>query len=132
MNDVIIDILSITRRTAAIITKGSPVKFDTDTDYVVTSTSAGDKAIIGIATETSVAGGTVRVLMIGICGVTVKTASGLAVGDMIMQSDTAGKVVEVGASAGTNYPAIGKVLIAPGADNDRVSCLVCPASTFQA
>lgn len=132
MNQNLISVLEITRRTASALSKGSPVKLDTDTDYVVTSTSAGDKAIIGVLAEDSAAGGTARVIVMGIAPVKIKTASGLAVGDLIMQSDTAGKAVEVGASAGTNYPAIGKVLVAPGADNDLVSCLICPASYFQA
>lgn len=132
MNGMLIDVLSITRRTASALSKGSPVKLDTDTDYVVTSSSAGDKAIIGVLAEDTVAGGTGRVIIMGLAQVKVKTASGLAVGDLIMQSDTAGKVVEVGASAGTNYPAIGKVFVAPGADNDLVTCLICPASVFQA
>ena len=123
--------LEITRRTATALSKGSPVKLDTDADYVVTSSSAGDAAILGVLAEDTAAGGTGRVIVMGFAQVKIKTASGLAVGDLIMQSDTAGKAVEVGASAGTNYPAIGKVFVAPGSNDDLVTCLVCP-SVFQA
>lgn len=123
--------LEITRRTATALSKGSPVKLDSDPDYVVTSSSAGDKEIIGVLAEDTAAGGTGRVVVLGYAQVKIKTASGLVAGDMIMQSDTAGKAVEVGASAGTNYPAIGKCVVAPGADNDLVTCLICP-SVFQA
>lgn len=131
MNKLNIPCLEINRRTATALSKGSPVKCDTDPEYVVTSSSSADKAILGVLAEDTVAGGIGRVIVLGLCQVKIKTASGLAVGDFIMQSDTAGKAVEVGASAGTNYTAIGKCLVAPGADDELVTCLISP-SVFQA
>ena len=131
MQNMLIDALSITRRTATALSKGSPVKLDTDTDYVVTTTTAADKACIGVLAEDTVAGGTGRVIVLGIAQVKIATASGLAVGDMITSSTTAGKAIEAGSTGGTNYHALGKCLVAPGADNDLVTCLICP-SVFQA
>lgn len=130
MNGMLIDVLSITRRTATALSKGSPVKLGTDTDYVVTTTTAGDKAVIGVLAEDTVAGGTGRVILMGLAQVKIATASGLAVGDFVQSSTTAGKAIEVGSTGGTNYNVIGKCMVAPGADNDLVTCLICP-SVFQ-
>ena len=131
MNKLNIPCIEITRRTATALSKASPVKCDTDAEYVVTSTTSADKAILGVLAEDTVAEGTARVIVMGLAQVKIKTASGLAVGDFIMQSDTAGKAIECSGSAGTNYAAIGKCFVAPGADNDLVTCLISP-SLFQA
>jgi hypothetical protein len=114
--------LSVSKKTASALSKGSPVKLDTDADYVVTSTSSNDAAIFGVLKDDSVAGGTVEVIRLGVAPVKIKTASGIAVGDFIMQSDTAGKAIEVAAVAGTNYFAFARVDEAPGSNDDLVTC----------
>lgn len=112
-------------RTAASIAKGAPVKLDSsDSDYVVTSTSSNDGAIIGVTADKSAAGGTVDVVVFGIAPVKVQTSASVAVGDYLMNGTEAGEAVEIGTSGGTNYHAFAKVLVAPGADNDLVTCLV--------
>ena len=110
--------------TAAAIAKGSPVKLDTDTDYVVTSTTSNDPDIIGVTADESAAGGSVDVIVMGVAPVIVQTASGVAVGNYLMNGTEAGKAVEIGTTAGTNYHALAKVLVAPGADDDLVTCLI--------
>lgn len=110
--------------TAAAIAKGSPVKLDTDTDYVVTSTTSNDPDIIGVTADESAAGGSVDVIVMGVAPVIVQTASGVAVGNYLMNGTEAGKAVEIGTTAGTNYHAFAKVLVAPGADDDLVTCLI--------
>lgn len=115
--------------TAAAIPKGSPVKLDTDSDYVVTSTSSNDAAIIGVTADESAAGGSVDVIHFGVAPVRVQTASGVAVGNWLMQGTDAGEAIEIAAVAGTNYNAFAKVLVAPGADNDLVTCLICAGNT---
>jgi len=109
---------------ASAIAKGAPVKLDTDTDYVVTSTSSNDAAIIGVAADESAAGGSVDVIVFGVAPVAIQTASGIAVGDYLMNGTSAGKAVEIGTTGGTNYHAFAKVLVAPAADNDLVTCLI--------
>lgn len=118
-------------RTATAIPKGSPVKLDTDSDYVVTSTTSNDPAIIGVTADLSAAGGTVDVIHFGIAEVRVGTAASVAVGDYLMNGTGGGTAVEVGATAGTNYHGFAKVLVAPVADGDRVTCLVNAAHRAQ-
>lgn len=110
--------------TATAIAKGSPVKLSTDSDYVETSTSSNDAAIIGVTADESAAGGSVDVIVFGIAPVAIQTASGIAVGDYLMNGTSAGKAVEIGTTGGTNYHAFAKVLVAPAADNDLVTCLI--------
>lgn len=117
--------------TAAAIPKGSPVKLDTDSDYVVTSTSSNDAAIIGVTAEESAAGGSVDVIVFGVAPVAIQTAASVAVGDYLMNGTSAGKAVEIGTSGGTNYHAFAKVLVAPTADNDLVTCLINAAHRAQ-
>jgi len=48
-----------------------------------------------------------------------------------MNGTSAGKAIEIAAVAGTNYCCFAKVLVAPGADNDLVSCLINPVGRAQ-
>lgn len=127
MNQFLHQGVMIARRTATAIPKGSPVKLDTDPEFVVTSTSSGDAEIIGVTADDSVAGGSVNVVVLGIAPVKIQTASGIAVGDFLMNGTSAGKAVEIGASAGTNYVAFAKVLRAPSNNDDLVTCIICPS-----
>ncbi len=110
--------------TVAAIAKGSLVKLSTDSDYVETSTSSNAADIIGVTADESAAGGSVDVIHFGIAPVLVQTAASVAVGDYLMNGTEAGKAIEVAAVAGTNYHAIARVLVAPGADDDLVTCLI--------
>lgn len=116
--------ITIPFRTATAIPKGSPVKLDTDTDYVVTSTTSNAADIIGVTADLSAAGGTVDVVVFGVVEVRVGTAASVAVGDFLMNGTGGGTAVEIGTTGGTNYHAFAKVLVAPSADGDRVTCLV--------
>lgn len=118
-------------RTAAAIPKGSPVKLDTDSDFVVTSTSSNDAAIIGVTADDSAAGGTVDVIHYGVAPVRIQTAASVAVGDYLMNGTSAGKAVEIGTTGGTNYHGFARVLQAPAADNDLVTCLINAAHRAQ-
>lgn len=125
MNQVTLKGIFFGRKTATAIPRGAPVKLDsTNPEFVVTTTTANDPAIIGVTLEDSVAGGTVDVCFYGVAPVRIATASGVVVGDLLMSSTTAGSAVEIGATAGTNYNAFAKVLTAPSADGDLVSCLI--------
>lgn len=117
--------------TATAIAKGSPVKLSTDSDYVETSTSSNDGAIIGVTADESAAGGSVDVIVFGIAPVQVQTAASVVVGDYLMNGTSAGKAVEIGTTGGTNYHAFAKVLVAPAADNDLVTCLINAAHRAQ-
>lgn len=126
MNQFLAQGVMIARRTATAIPKGSPVKLDSSNpEFVVTSTTSGDQGIIGVTADDSVANGTVNVVVNGIAPVKIQTASGIAVGDFLMNGTVAGKAVEIGATAGTNYNAFAKVLQAPAANDDLVTCIIC-------
>lgn len=125
MNQVTNRGLFVARKTATAIGRGSPVKLDsTDPQFVVTTTTSNDPAIFGVTLDDSVAGGDVNVCYSGIAPVKIGVASGVVVGDWLMSHTTAGVAVEIGAAAGTNYNAFAKVLTAPSADGDLVSCLI--------
>jgi len=116
--------LSVSKKTATALSKGAPVKLDTDAEYVVTSTSSNDAAIYGVLKDDSVAGGTVEVIRLGIAPVKIQTAASVAVGDFLMNGTAGGKAIEVAAVAGTNYFAFARVDEAPSADGDLVTCAI--------
>lgn len=118
MQNLVIVTLEKTFRTAAIVTKGSPVISSSAEGYVETTTTANNAAVIGVALNTSTAGGELRVCMIGICQVRIATAASCAVGDLLATHTVAGTAVE--ATAGQN--SFAKVLKAPAADSDIVTC----------
>lgn len=111
-----------TFRTAAIVTKGSPVIASAAEGFVETTTTANNAAVIGVALNTSVAGGELRVCFSGICQVRIATAASCAVGDLLATHTVAGTAVE--ATAGQN--SFAKVLQAPGANSDLVTCGIAP------
>lgn len=121
MKNAVIRVLTLTKKTAAPITIGSPVILNqSDTDYVTTTTTANNKAIYGVALNTSVAEGEVEVMRLGIGPVRVATAASCAVGDLLATHTVAGTAVE--ATAGQE--SFAKVDVAPGADNELVTCFI--------
>jgi hypothetical protein len=64
------------------------------------------------------------VCLIGICPVRIATAASCAVGDLLATHTVAGTAVE--ATAGQN--SFAKVLVAPAANSDVVTCLVMSGS----
>jgi len=121
MKNSVIRIMTVTKKTAAAITIGSPVILNqSDTDYVTTTTTANNKAIFGVAMNTSVAEGDCEIMMLGVGPVKVATAASCAVGDLLATHTTAGTAVE--ATAGQE--SFAKVLIAPGADSELVTSFI--------
>lgn len=121
MKNFIAKVMTVTKKTAAAIQIGSPVVLDqSNTDYVLTTTTANNKAVLGVALDTSVAGGDCEILMLGVGPVNVATAAACAVGDLLTSHTVAGAAVE--ATAGQE--SFAKVLVAPGADNELVTCFV--------
>lgn len=117
-------VLEMTHRTVASIPAYSPVILSTDTEFVETTTTANAAAVYGVTMQTSEAGGEVRVCLLGLCPVRIATAASCAVGDLLATHTTAGTAVE--ATAGQN--SFAKVLVAPGANSDVVTCFVNSSS----
>lgn len=121
MKNAVIRVLTVTKKTAAAIEIGSPVVLNQSAlDYVTTTTTANNKAVFGVALNTSVAEGECEVMVMGIGPVKVATAASCAVGDLLTSHTAAGTAVE--ATAGQE--SFAKVLIAPGADSELVTCAI--------
>lgn len=116
--------LEVTHRTLTSIPPYSPVILSADTDFVETTTTANNPAVYGVTMQQSEANGEVRVCLLGLCPVRIATAASVAVGDLLATHTVAGTAVE--ATAGQN--SFAKVLVAPAANSDVVTCFVNSSS----
>lgn len=117
--------------------KGAPVIINTAaTDYVVTTTTANDGAVIGVLAEDCVlppSGATYvmcEVIMFGVAPVRVNAAinqAAVSAGAWLVASTTAGQAAAAAAVAGTNYPSFGKLIEPSAAAGDLVTAFIVPS-----
>ncbi|MBK8260224.1 MAG: hypothetical protein IPK80_02680 [Nannocystis sp.] len=119
----------VSKKTASALSQGQFVKLDTDTDYVITSTTQGDNAMIGTVLEdVSIPSGAsfadVTVVVFGLGP--VKLNGSISAGSWVQESTTAGRAEAIGAVGGTNYNAKA-FLLEGGASGDVVTGLIMPS-----
>ena len=114
-------ILTVSYETTEAITQWYAVKLASDTTVSYTDTQ-GEK-VLGIAMHTAASGAMLKILVIGICPVVVKTASSFARWDNWTASANATDQGKVEEAASSDYVG-GYLLDAPAADDDQVMATV--------